>query len=194
VSPRKTLACLSFVLLFVCAGSVARADTIVLQNVSGVMTYTDFPMGDDSAGLTVAANDFSAGARNLEVFSPGGFHGNVGGNTVIDRFGASTYMGQEHLDFGWGATFDGVNVTGSVRWVDQFNPLQTIHTFTFTGAGTLTTEVPAGGATRYTVSFAGPAQSAATPEPATLSLFGAGLAGRGFAARSRRAARKNIHA
>jgi hypothetical protein len=189
MSPRKTLACLSFVLLFVSA-SEARADTIVLQNVSGVMTYTDFLHQSATAGLTVAANDFSASAGNLDAFSPGGFHGNVGGNTVIDRFGTSAYMGREHLDFVWSATFDGVNVTGSVRWVDPFNPLQTIHTFTFSGAGALLTEDLGGGATRYTVSFAGPAQAAPAPEPATLLLLGTGLAGAGLAARGRRGARK----
>ena len=191
MSPRKTLACLSFVLLFVCAGGVARADTIVLQNVHGAMTYLNVPLdSDDIAGLSIGADDFSAGGVNSEFFSIGGFHGQVFGNTLTAGFGSSTYAGQSHQYFSWNATFDGVNVTGSITWFDLFTPNQAIHTFVFSGVGTLETETLPNGYTRQTINFAGPATPA--PEPATLLPLGAGLAGAGFEARRRRRARKGL--
>lgn len=151
------------------------------------MTYLNAPLdADDIVGLAVAADDFSARASNSEFHSPSGFQGVVGGNTLTAGSGSSSYAGQSYQYFSWVATFDGVNVTGSVRWFDPFSPLQTIRTFAFSGAGTLTTEVLPDGYTRQTVSFAGPAQ--ATPEPATLPLLGTGPAGVGFAERRRSAA------
>jgi hypothetical protein len=177
-------AALFLLCLFALSASEARADTIVLQNVSGIMTFTDRLHGDAGSSLIVTANDFSVNARNIEAGGPGQFNGTgtIGGNNVIDRTGTSTYMGQQHLDFFWSATFDGTNVTGSVRWVDSINPFLTIHTFTFSGTGTLTTEALAGGGTHYTVTFAGPAP---VPEPATLLLLCTGLAGVAVRARRR---------
>jgi hypothetical protein len=186
--PRRTLALLCFLLLFVCAEGAARADTFVLQNVSGTMTFINFPQVDDFSSLAVAANDFSASAFNNEVRPFSGFNNSVSGNTAFVGGGSSSFMGQGHSVFAWGAGFDGFNVTGSIRWINLAGMGETIHTFGFTSAGTLSTEVLASGATRYRVTFAGPAQAAPAPEPITLLMFGTGLAGVVGAARRRRKA------
>ena len=187
--PRKPVAFLSFFLFFVCAGGAARADTVVLQNVAGTMTYDNWPVGDDVSRLLVAGNNFTASAFNNEVPSFLGFNNRVSGNTITAGDGLSDYMGQTHRYFSWSATFDGFNVTGSVRWINFLGMGETIHTFTFVSAGVLTTEALAGGIIRYTVSFAGPAQAAPVPEPATLLLLGTGLAG--IVGAARRSRKKN---
>src|ERR1044071_972478 len=138
-------AALFLLCLFALSASEARADTIVLQNVSGVMVFENRLHGDATSRLSVTANEFSVSARNIEAGGPGTGIMGIGGNNWIDRAsGSFTYMGQSSQDFIWSATFDGTNVTGSVRWVDHINPLLTIHVFTFSGTGTLVTEALTG--------------------------------------------------